>query len=127
MKFKFFIENSDDVIVFVLDGGYVWVILVCSFYSSFCMEGLIVLFGFLLFLLMREFKVFVVVVLILNFIFIGIFLVLGLLYDILWKILLWNVLKYWFIKIYVCILILILMYIYIILKFKRMVLKRIDV
>lgn len=75
-------ENSDDVIAFAPDGGYAWVILACSFYSSFCMEGLIASFGLLLPSLMREFKASAAVVSILNSTLIGIFLVLGLLHDI---------------------------------------------
>lgn len=94
-------ENSDDVIAFAPDGGYAWVILACSFYSSFCMEGLIASFGLLLPSLMREFKASAAVVSILNSTLIGIFLVLGLLRDIPWKISLRNVLKYWLIKIHV--------------------------
>lgn len=70
-------ENSDDVIAFAPDGGYAWVILACSFYSSFCMEGLIASFGLLLPSLMREFKASAAVVSILNSTLIGIFLVLG--------------------------------------------------
>lgn len=77
MKSKSSTENSDDVIAFAPDGGYAWVILACSFYSSFCMEGLIASFGLLLPSLMREFKASAAVVSILNSTLIGIFLVLG--------------------------------------------------
>lgn len=93
MKSKSSTENSDDVIAFAPDGGYAWVILACSFYSSFCMEGLIASFGLLLPSLMREFKASAAVVSILNSTLIGIFLVLGLLHDIPWKISLRNVLN----------------------------------
>lgn len=70
-------KKSDDVIPAAPDGGYAWVILACSFYSSFCMEGLIGSFGLLLPSLMREFKASAAVVSILNSTLIGIFLVLG--------------------------------------------------
>ncbi|XP_022333147.2 monocarboxylate transporter 12-like isoform X1 [Crassostrea virginica] len=71
------VHNRNDVTPIGRDGGYAWVILAGSFYSSFCMEGLIGSFGLLLPTLMEEFRASAAVVSMLNSSLIGIFLVLG--------------------------------------------------
>ena len=70
-------NDRNDVTPIGRDGGYAWVILAGSFYSSFCMEGLIGSFGLLLPTLMEEFRASAAVVSMLNSSLIGIFLVLG--------------------------------------------------
>ena len=75
------VHNHNDVTPIGRDGGYAWVILAGSFYSSFCMEGLIGSFGLLLPTLMEEFRASAAVVSMLNSSLIGIFLVLGVPYS----------------------------------------------
>lgn len=75
------VHNRNDVTPIGRDGGYAWVILAGTFYSSFCMEGLIGSFGLLLPTLMEEFRASAAVVSMLNSSLIGIFLVLGVLYS----------------------------------------------
>ncbi|XP_062617832.1 monocarboxylate transporter 12-like [Saccostrea cucullata] len=59
------------------DGGYAWMILACSFYSMFCIEGLNGSFGLFLPILMEEFKSTAAVTSMLNSTLIGIFLIIS--------------------------------------------------
>ncbi|XP_061173646.1 monocarboxylate transporter 13-like [Saccostrea echinata] len=76
-KDKSVLEDLNEVTLQAPDGGYAWVILACSFYSMFCIEGLNGSFGLLLPILMEEFKSTAAVTSMLNSTLIGIFLIIS--------------------------------------------------